>query len=81
MVEEVDFVWRKNMATYREIQQYIRDTYHCSVKTCWIAHMKEICGLPVRIAPNRIDVNNRTNECPPDKRNYIDEAFRHFHMI
>lgn len=35
------------MATYKDIQSYIKLNYDCTVKTCWIAHMKSICGLPV----------------------------------
>ena len=36
------------MATYEEIQDYIKQKYGFTPKTCWIAHVKEICGLPVR---------------------------------
>lgn len=43
------------MATYKDIQSYIKLNYDCTVKTCWIAHMKSICGLPVRQAYNRKD--------------------------
>jgi len=32
------------MATYKAIQNYIKDKYNCSIKTCWIADMKEQCG-------------------------------------
>lgn len=42
------------MATYKEIQGYVKETYGFSPKTCWIAHMKEVCGIPVKNAPNRI---------------------------
>ena len=33
------------MATYKQIQEYVRDKYGYSPKTCWIAHMKDVCGL------------------------------------
>lgn len=36
------------MATYREIQEFIKNNYGYSVNTCWIAHAKEICGLNPR---------------------------------
>jgi len=36
------------MATYVQIQNYIKDKYQCSIKTCWIAHIKEKCNLPKR---------------------------------
>lgn len=49
--------------------------------TCWIAHAKKKCGLPVRIAPNRIDPNKRVKPCPEDKFPAIREALKHFGMI
>lgn len=47
------------MATYKDIQSYIKLNYDYTVKTCWIAHMKSICGLPVRQAYNRKDPEKR----------------------
>lgn len=69
------------MATYKQIQEYIRDTYGYLPKTCWIAHMKEVCGLHPRMAQNRYSINSRTNPCPTDKQAAIKKAFDHFHMI
>lgn len=36
------------MATYREIQDDIRSKEGLVVKTCWIAHVKELNGLGTR---------------------------------
>ena len=69
------------MATYKEIQNYVLKKYNASIKTCWIAHVKEICGIHTRQAPNRIDANRRTNPCPSDKEKYIKDAFKHYKMI
>ena len=69
------------MASYREIQDYVRQIHGCAIKTCWIAHMKELCGIPIRKAPNRIDPNKRTNPCPQNVQPLIKEAFIHFGMI
>jgi len=69
------------MATYQQIQKWIKENYGFSVKTCWIAHVKEICGLPVRKAPNRINKNKRVDPCPKSKIEYIKEAFKYFGMI
>lgn len=33
------------MATYKEIQKYVKDIHGFVPKTCWIAHMKEVCGI------------------------------------
>lgn len=69
------------MATYDEIRDYVKKNFGFYPKTCWIAHMKELCGLPVKIAPNRYDQNKRTNPCPLDKQASIKKAFQHFGMI
>ena len=69
------------MATYKEIQSYVKEKYGFQPKTCWIAHMKEICGIPVKNAPNRISPDNREKPCPPKKMAYIKDAFAHFGMI
>lgn len=69
------------MATYREIQDWMQLNYGFAVKTCWIAHVKEICSLELRNAPNRLDETTRTNPCPPAKIEPIKQAFRHFKMI
>ena len=50
------------------------------VKTCWIAHAKEIYGLPIKNSPNRIS-NSRKYPCPSDKINSIKEAFIYFKML
>lgn len=69
------------MATYKEIQSYVKATNGFVPKTCWIAHMKEVSGIPVRTAYNRLTLNKRKHPCPPSKQKAIYEAFRHFHMI
>ena len=69
------------MATYKEIQEYVKDKYGFQPKTCWIAHMKEVCGLPVNVAVNRIDINRRVRPCPDDKQKAIRDAFSHFGML
>jgi hypothetical protein len=69
------------MATYKQIQEYVKETYGFIPKTCWIAHMKEVFGVESKVAFNRIDINKRTHPCPEDKQRYIEEAFRHFNMI
>jgi len=68
------------MATYQEIQQWVRKNKGFVPKSCWIADVKEKCGLPVRRASNRRG-EKRENPCPPKKVNAIKTAFRHFGMI
>ncbi len=69
------------MATYREIQKWVKDKHNFTPKTCWIAHVKEICGLNPKKAYNREDADVRKHPCPDDKQPIIKEAFRHFRMI
>jgi hypothetical protein len=69
------------MATYQQIQKYIRAKDGFAVKTCWIAHVKSDHGLPMREAPNRISSAKREQPCPPEKRPAIEAALRHFKMI
>jgi hypothetical protein len=69
------------MATYAQIQKYVRSQYGFIPQTCWIAHVKEMCGLQPRISPNRYNLKKREKPCPPDKVEPIKEAFHHFGMI
>ena len=68
------------MATYKEISEWVENNYGFVPKTCWIAHCKELYGLPVNTAPNRYGTD-REVPCPENKRNAIYAAFRHFGML
>ena len=68
------------MATYEQIQQCVKVRYGYVPKTCWIAHVKEISGIPLRKAHNRIGIF-RKHPCPQNKIASIQECFRHFGMI
>lgn len=69
------------MATYKEIQKYVKDNYGYIPKSCWIAHTKEICGLNPKISNNRYNNNRRAYPCPENKLNDIKQAFIYFEMI
>ena len=68
------------MATYEQIQLWVKENYGYVPKTCWIAHVKEISGLPVKRAHNRIG-EARKNPCPQNKVDSIQQCFRHYGMI
>ena len=70
-----------SITTYNKIQEWVKMNYGFTVKTCWIAHTKEISGLNPRKAHNRYDEFRRTNPCPLDKVEPIQQAFRYFKMI
>lgn len=67
------------MATYEEIREYVDLTHRCYVKDCWIAHVKELNGLPVRMSPNRM--SPRKHPCPDWARPLIEQAMQHFGML
>jgi len=69
------------LGTYKQIQEYIKEEYGVTVKTCWIADLKEEYDLKTREAYNRIDYNKRTNPCPERHREKIVSTFRFFGMI
>ena len=41
------------MASYREIKNYVLEKHGRRVKSGWIAHAKEVYGIPVKKAGNR----------------------------
>jgi hypothetical protein len=69
------------MATYREIQNWLRTRHNFVPKTCWIAHVMSEHGLTRRPVPNRLDQASRKYPCPDDKRPAILEALRKFSMV
>ena len=64
------------MATYREIQEDVKRLHGGTVKPCWIAHVKELNGLPLRVAPNRRSKAKRMDPCPPTIRPIIEASMR-----
>lgn len=69
------------MATYREIQDDIRSREGRVVKTCWIAHVKELNGLAPRSAPNRRTAGERVYPCPPDMRLLIEASMHRLGVL
>jgi hypothetical protein len=69
------------MATYRQIQVWVRSKYRFVPQTCWIAHVLSDHGLTTRVAPNRADAAKRDKPCPPNKRPAIEDALRYFKMV
>ena len=65
------------MNTYLEIQGYVKNKYGFSVKTCWIAHTKELCGIKVKKSWNRKS-QSRVCPCPKNKLEVIKEALEYF---
>ena len=55
------------MVTYKDIQDKIREQYNFVPQSCWIAHVKEMCGVKIRKVHNR---HGRRKKPCPDK--YVD---------
>lgn len=56
------------MATYSDIQQEVKVSAGFVPKTCWIAHVLELLGVKLRLAPNRTHPKERKHPCPHEKR-------------
>jgi hypothetical protein len=67
--------------TYRAIQDNIKKKHGRVVKTCWIAHVKELNGLNPRNAPNRQSPTRRVHPCPPDVRPLIEAEMRRLGLL
>jgi len=68
------------VATYDQIETWVWERYGFVPQRCWIAHVRELNGLPTLAAANRAGAE-RTKPCPPGKRAPIEAAFRHFGML
>lgn len=66
------------MPTYSEIQKFVQRHHGFVPQTAWITHVKVVWGLSTRQAPNRAGRGRRVVPCPPDKREAIEQALRHF---
>jgi hypothetical protein len=47
----------------------------------WIVHVKEVHGIPTLRGASRARRARGVEPCPPDKREAIEEALRHFGLI
>jgi hypothetical protein len=59
---------------YKLIMDWIKDAYGDNVKSCYIAHVKDMCSMK---KPN----NNRKIKCPHKHVKKIIHAFFHFKML
>ena len=67
------------MTSYAEIKEYVKKNHNKNIKSGWIAHAKEIYGIPIKQAGNR--KGDRKWPCPKKNLPLIKEAFEHFKMI
>lgn len=68
----------KVQPTYENIRKYVKETHGLTVSTLNIAQMKAECGLEMECDRSG---GKQQPKCPPEKREAILDAFRHFGMI
>ena len=73
--------WR--VATYNEIREWVLKEYGIKLHTggCHIAHCKELAGIELRKNTWNRRGQARVMPCPPNHREAIFAAFRHFNML
>jgi len=69
------------VATDAEIKKFVQGHHGFIPKAGWIAHVKEVHGIPTLREAKRARLDRNVEPCPPEKREAIEEAFRHFGMI
>lgn len=81
-MDELDLTASEAKATYEEIKQYILDKYDTKVSNLYIAQVKEKYGIIERENYNKPkSANTKQSQCPSEKAEMIEEAFKHFKMI
>src|SRR2546428_7317290 len=63
------------MATYAEIQKFVQRHHGFIPKTGWIAHVKEVHGVPTLRGANRARRDRDIEPCPPEKREAIEDSW------
>jgi hypothetical protein len=69
------------MATYKTIQDDIKKSHGRSVKPSWIAHVKELNGIPLKSSPGRNASTPRKHPCPDWAKPLIEEVMRQHGML
>jgi len=66
------------MATYKEIQEWIKTNYGFIPQAHLIVEAKRVCGIAGNVAPNRKEPISTFSE---DKLEPFKKAFEHFNML
>ena len=68
----------KEQPTYANICDYVQKTHSMKVSSLYVAQMKAECGLETQADRSG---DKKQPKCPPEKREAILDAFRHFGLI
>ena len=81
-LDERDMTSAESKATYREIQDYVKEHTGLQVSHLYIAQVKRKNGIIERVNYNlSISEDTKQPQCPPEKEKAITEALKHFQMI
>lgn len=81
MIDRKNVLVKSKVLTYQQIKEDVRKWTGHKIETCWIAHVKELNGFPMRDAPNRISPTSRAKPCPPEMRPVIEDSMRRLCML
>lgn len=68
----------KEQPTYANIRDYVQKTHGMKVSSLYVAQMKAECGLETQADRSG---DKKQPKCPPEKREAILDAFRHFGLM
>lgn len=68
----------KDQPTYANIRDYVQKAHGMKVSSLYVAQMKAECGLGTQADRSG---DKKQPKCPPEKREAILDAFRHFGLI
>lgn len=69
----------EEQATYKNIQEFVKEKYGVHVGTHHIAEVKRMCGIKTEKHGGRAKTGNRDSKpCPSEKVEYIKDALRYF---
>ena len=81
-IDEVNLTSAESKVTYKQIQNYVFETFGFKVSTLYIAQVKKKHGLEIRehynISKNE---NQKVPQCPIEKEEAILDALKYFKMI
>ena len=67
------------MATNIEIREYLKKKHGFEPKNGWIAHAKDVYGIP--LSRRRQAIGERKWKCPKKRLEHMKDAFIHFKML
>lgn len=78
---ELDITSAESKATYKEIQEYVKNKYDLQVTNLYIAQVKREFGIIERENYNTGEGKAKVPQVTPEKREAIIDALRYFQMI